>query len=368
MKRISNLVGALALFAWTALGALAWWQATGHWTLVVQEGERPDESAAARELALLDEKVVGLATDVHALAEQLEKNLGVLDERGEERARGVRAALDERAEALARELAAQAQRIAALGDELRQGQDARAQDPNLAPEPAALDAAPEVAPESFVAQESTAPPVSSATPDGAGAPEPATRASFLAFRLPSDDFRFDERRTWTVVPALSRVGFDAKSTLHDFSGTTSEVSGSVSVELAHAERAPKAQVAAEAASLKTGEDGRDESMRDDLAAADHPRIEFELASFAPERVDAAAGKVTGRAHGRLRIRGVEREVELEVALALDDAHRLSIDGELELALPDYGVPVPSKLGLIRMEERVRVWLALRARLEPKERE
>jgi polyisoprenoid-binding protein YceI len=67
----------------------------------------------------------------------------------------------------------------------------------------------------------------------------------------------------------------------------------------------------------------------------------------------------------MTIRGVEREVAMPVRMVLDDAHRLSVEGELDLKLSDYGVPVPSKLGVVKMKDQVRVWIALRARLDPR---
>lgn len=363
-KRILSWVGLLALLAWTGGGAFAWWRAKSHWTVVVREGE-PDAQARELELALQRERLDSLAGDLRALAALLERNLPLLDEESERRAGELRASFAqeiaplrarlERSQASDEALLARLTALErglegalALGLGTRSGEQEGA---------AALLAASAAPTEPLAAD-----PIEIAPPEPV-AKEPAARASFLAFRLPSDDYRFDERRSWTIVPALSRVGFDAESTLHDFSGTSSQVSGGIEVELAHPERAPAAEVRVSAGSLVTGEEGRDEGLRENLDVEHHGELRFELESFEPERIDAAAGRVDGRAHGRMLIRGVEREVELPVVLRLDDAHRLSIDGELQLSLPDYGVPVPKKLGVIRMKDEVRVWIALRARLD-----
>jgi polyisoprenoid-binding protein YceI len=358
MKRILAWIGALALVAFGAGGALAWWQAKGHWTLVVQEGE-PAPSPVDEHVQLLDERVQTLATDLRALTQQLETNLGVLDERGEERAQEASAQRERQVAGLREELAKLSGRAAGLEAGLA-GLQAQLRDREEAE--AALAAAPAPMVEPAAEPEPSEPEPAATEPE----PEPPPRrASFLAFELPSDDFSPDERRTWTVVPALSRVGFDGTSTLHDFSGTTSDVAGELSVALEHPGEQPAASIRVVAGSLKTGEEGRDEGMYEHLDVEDHPDLRFELAAFEPERVDLAAGAVDGLARGRMTIRGVERELELPVKLRLDDAHRLSIEGEVELALPDYEVPIPSKLGLIKMGETVRVWIALRARLEPR---
>jgi polyisoprenoid-binding protein YceI len=78
-------------------------------------------------------------------------------------------------------------------------------------------------------------------------------------------------------------------------------------------------------------------------------------------VDVAARSVEGRVRGRMSIHGTEREIELAVRGHLDEARRLVVEGELPLLLSDYGVEAPSKLGLISMEDQVRVWIHLRAR-------
>lgn len=353
-RRLLSWIGLLALLLWTTAGAVAWRQAKTHWSIVVREGE-PQSDLRLESDALQREALAALSGDVRALATLLEKNLGLLDEQDERRARELRASFAQELEPLRGRIEraqascdAIAQRLELLECSLAAGRvpptgsEASAELASLAPSVEELPQAPPL-------QE----------------PEPPPRPSFLAFRLPSDDYRFDERRTWTIVPALSRAGFDAESTLHDFSGQSSQVSGELSVDLSRPGSAPAGTVRVLAKTLVTGEEGRDEGLREGLDVEHHAELGFDLARFEPRRVDAVARRVEGLAHGRMSIRGVEREVELAVKLGLDDANRLTIEGELELALPDYGVPVPSKLGLIRMQERVRAWFVLRARLEPR---
>jgi hypothetical protein len=57
---------------------------------------------------------------------------------------------------------------------------------------------------------------------------------------------------------------------------------------------------------------------------------------------------------------------MPVRLAVDASRRLVIEGEMALRLTDHGIEVPSKLGLISMQDEVKVWIALRARPLAKE--
>ncbi|MFM7296639.1 MAG: hypothetical protein ACKO4Q_05380, partial [Planctomycetota bacterium] len=91
-------------------------------------------------------------------------------------------------------------------------------------------------------------------------PPPADTAKkgFLSFKVPEKGFRFDARQRLAIVPSLSRAGFDAKSTLHDFSGVTQKVEGELVVDLSKPGDAPKGRISVESASLDTGLADRDE--------------------------------------------------------------------------------------------------------------
>jgi hypothetical protein len=58
---------------------------------------------------------------------------------------------------------------------------------------------------------------------------------------------------------------------------------------------------------------------------------------------------------------VTRDVRVEVTAHTDESRRLVVEGETPLSLGDFGAPVPSKLGVISMDDEVRVWVSLRLR-------
>jgi polyisoprenoid-binding protein YceI len=196
------------------------------------------------------------------------------------------------------------------------------------------------------------------TPASAAAPR---KKSFLRFELPSDSFAFDRRARLALIPSLSRVGFDAKSTLHDFSGATAKVAGELTANLAAPDRDVAGRIEVDAASLSTDLDARDEAMREHLATKEHPTILFEWTGFRSELVDSAEQRVKGVALGKLTIRGVTREVEMAVAVSVDASKRVVIEGALPIKLSDFSVPIPSQLGVIGVEDTIKVWIALRAR-------
>jgi polyisoprenoid-binding protein YceI len=212
---------------------------------------------------------------------------------------------------------------------------------------------PVVAPVGGPASASGSPPAASTAPT----------KGFLTFDLPSRGLSFSGPQHYRILPSLSRVGFDAKSTLHDFTGVTSKLQGDLFADLAATTPVWRGRVSCDAATLNTGVEGRDEGLRDHLATARHPRIEFELKEFvaAPGGVDVDKRRVKGVVSGQMTIRGKTRPLSMPVEISVDESQRLVIAGQTTLALTDYGVPVPSQLGLISMQDQVKVWISLRAR-------
>lgn len=205
------------------------------------------------------------------------------------------------------------------------------------------------------------PAVSAPAPRADAATSSAPRKSFLSFQLPSDAFDFERTLRLEIVPSLSRVGFDATSTLHDFSGTTSEVAGELTACLARPAEECRGEIRVQAAALVTGEAERDAEMRKALDVAAAPSLRFVWEAFALESLDAGAQRLTGTARGQLTIRGTTRPFALPVRVSVDASSRVVIEGEGPLSLADFGVETPSKLGLIKVADEVRIWIALRAR-------
>jgi polyisoprenoid-binding protein YceI len=369
-SKLLQWIGVLAVLALVA-GSLVALAVVGQRTHVtVQE----DEGAARGPdpLELLRADVTQLSADLAALTEGVGGQLQALHDslaeneraRGEAEAAEIAALRREMHELQARleravrdEGAARARldrALTAIGSRL----DALAAGPSSVPavevpplEIAAEDAAPaEVEPE-------PAPPGPIPEP----APKEAPSKGFLTFKLPSQTFAFDKRQRWSILPSLSRVGFDARSTLHAFSGSTQEVEGELVANLARPEDGCSGKVTVDAASLDSGEAARDEDMRAALDVRGHPELTFEWTGFRTDSSDAAAMKTTGTALGKLTIHGTTKELEMPVRLSVDSSRRVAVEGEVEIQMSAYGVAPPRKLGVLTVEDTVEIWIALRAR-------
>lgn len=358
----------LAWFGLLALVALGLGTAAGlailhdRVRIVVQADGTPD--AAALATAQLRDEVGQVQRDLRALADAFAAGVQHLA-----------AGQDEGAAAQAATLRAQLQKMQAVHEQMSAGVQGLVDGQQALR--AALD---EVATraltgasESAVAQPSDAaptlpPPTASAaptdgiepTPTATDAP-PARRRSAFAFSLPSQSLRFDARQRFELLPSLSRVGFDAKSTLHDFTGVTSKLSGTVTLNLSAPGTECRGAIRVDAAALDTGLAGRNDAMRDHLATAQHGEIVFAFESMTDVTVDAKALRTLGTVHGKLTIRGQTHDLAMPVRLHVDDSRRVHAEGEAKVLLSAYGVPVPSQLGMIKMEDEVKIWIALQAR-------
>ncbi len=353
-RKLLQVCGALALVLWTGGGLVAWKMAKDQVRVTLSTGT---EVPAQKDdpVALLRDEVGTLGRDVQTLHEATRKGLEGL-------AAGLGEDADHRDRALEAAVTRLATAITAL--EARVAGQERAMTRSLAElhtvaesRPAQVAAAPGVEEQHPVAAQPGSMPAS--VPPSP--PTPRKKRSFLAFDLAANEFRFDQRQRYEILPSLSRVGFDAKSTLHDFTGVSSAVSGTVVADLAHPETNPEGRIVVEAKTLVSGLEGRDAAMREHLATDQHATIRFELETFTADRIDAGKLSVAGKATGRLTIRGKTQPLTLPVTLTIDEARRLCIEGEAPLRLPEFGIEVPSKLGLIKMDDQVRIWLALRLR-------
>jgi polyisoprenoid-binding protein YceI len=151
------------------------------------------------------------------------------------------------------------------------------------------------------------------------------------------------------------LSFDGHATTGAFTGTSSRVTGALTVESEL--RMSRGWVELEAASLRTGNDLRDHDMRKSLEVEKYPAIRFVVdAVELPDGLmrgavrDTIGGSVTGRftIHGVTRVRRVPVSVS-----SIGDTLRVRSDFDLDLA--DYGIGGLSKMfGLLRMERVIQI--------------
>jgi polyisoprenoid-binding protein YceI len=108
------------------------------------------------------------------------------------------------------------------------------------------------------------------------------------------------------------------------------------------------EIAIPAATLSSPKDGLDKNMHKALKVQEHADITFRLVRLEP----LAAGAF--KAHGVLRIAGVEREVALDLKTERREA-TLVVKGELALLMTDYGIKPPTAmLGMLKTDPKVTV--------------
>jgi hypothetical protein len=110
------------------------------------------------------------------------------------------------------------------------------------------------------------------------------------------------------------------------------------------------EIAIPAASLTSPKEGIDKNMHKALKVAEFPEITFSLVRL--ERSPGAADLLRGI--GTLQIAGISRDVVLNLA-ATQNGGAITVKGELQLLMTDYGVTPPKALmGMLKTDPRVTV--------------
>lgn len=154
----------------------------------------------------------------------------------------------------------------------------------------------------------------------------------------------------------SRAGFDADSTLHEFSGETQQVQAWVHADLSRLGETAGGEVWFLIKDLSTGKDDRDENMRGDLDAEHFPRIRFQLAGLTGSLT--ATGAATLEASGSFSIHGVERPRAFPVTLERLSSGGLQVRGDLRFLQTEHGIEPHSTFGLVKVHDEVKVWFDL----------
>ena len=157
----------------------------------------------------------------------------------------------------------------------------------------------------------------------------------------------------------ARVSLAGTSNIHPFTASTTDVRMSRLV-LAPADgdrlqSATKAggveafEIAIKAASLASSKDGLDKNMHKALKASEHPDITFKLS-----RLEAGASASTLKAVGLLKIAGVEKEVALDLKIAVNTT-AVTVSGEYSLLMTDFGIKPPTAmLGMAKADNKITV--------------
>jgi polyisoprenoid-binding protein YceI len=170
--------------------------------------------------------------------------------------------------------------------------------------------------------------------------------------------------TWPAPNAVLQSGtlsFTGHSTLGDFVGTTTAVSGGVTgnAELANA----RGWVEVPITTLSTGNGLRDRDLRAAMDVAKYPTMRFELAGVTVGS-PAASDTVTGALRGALTIHGVTRDVTIPATL-IAAADTIDVSGAFPVDLADYRVDGLTRLfGALRVRRNIEVRFHVRFEATP----
>jgi polyisoprenoid-binding protein YceI len=162
---------------------------------------------------------------------------------------------------------------------------------------------------------------------------------------------------WTVptshsVPSATlcegRLSFGGRTTLGDFTGTTTTVRGEMTggSDLT----ALRGWVEAPVKTLVTGSGSRDKQLNQSMESEKYPTVRFELTGVTPkaEHGDTALVEL----QGKFRIHGVERAVALPAMVVLG-ASAIHLRSATPLSLRDYRIGGLTKaFGILRMDEAI----------------
>ncbi|NOT06704.1 MAG: YceI family protein [Gemmatimonadales bacterium] len=161
--------------------------------------------------------------------------------------------------------------------------------------------------------------------------------------------------TWPDAPvARGTLSFDGKSTLGDFTGTTTQVRGAMAGGAALHE--VRGWVEAPVKTLATGNDRRDRDLNKSMESAVYPTIRFELLGVTPDwqRGDSA-GVVL---NGNFVIHGVSRPEKIK-ALLFRGPGGIHLTASTPMNLKNYKIGGLGKmLGILKMNPDIVVHVDL----------
>jgi polyisoprenoid-binding protein YceI len=164
-----------------------------------------------------------------------------------------------------------------------------------------------------------------------------------------------------IVPALSRVWIEARSTLHPIRTETSGLEGWMDLELGKGGRlelaaAPEAHLELRVDRLTSGNPFEDRELRRRIDARRFPTIAGDLTSM-----EATGEDGRYRVAGDVTFRGVTRPYEDEMTVKATDG-AVVLAGEKTFDVRDFGME-PPRILLLKVEPHVSVKVAITAEKE-----
>ena len=142
---------------------------------------------------------------------------------------------------------------------------------------------------------------------------------------------------YELVPAQSRVWFDASATMGRFQGVALQVSGWADVSDTMSYGGTRGQIDVGAGSFRTGVALRNQHLRNEMEVERHPFVRFVLEGAAP----GDAGVLVLR--GRLVVKDRSTPVTIRARTTRADGE-VVLDGELPTKFTELGMRPPTRMG------------------------
>ncbi|MDB4991462.1 MAG: hypothetical protein JWN04_6640 [Myxococcaceae bacterium] len=146
----------------------------------------------------------------------------------------------------------------------------------------------------------------------------------------------------------SSVQFVSDAPLERFTGKTTKLSGTITVDPAHAEHG-KADIEAEAGSIKTNVTLRDEHLASEswLDAKRYPEAHFVITKIVGAKALKPNDLTEVTVHGRFTLHGVTRDVVAKTKIRFSPGSKpsLRVQSSFTVHLEDYQISIPKLVSL-----------------------
>lgn len=163
----------------------------------------------------------------------------------------------------------------------------------------------------------------------------------------------------TIQPGSS-IRLEGNSTIHEYSATTSKLSGSVVVDsflfvegkMSGSQIVQFVEINIPVRSLLSGNESLDDNLYDALNADDFPDIIYRSTGdtlLSQPKRDSLVLRTTGK----LAVAGKENIIEMNGTLTIHPNRTISVKGSKELMMTDFGIEPPSMmLGVLKTDDKV----------------
>jgi polyisoprenoid-binding protein YceI len=162
-------------------------------------------------------------------------------------------------------------------------------------------------------------------------------------------FCFSVNAQYTLNSNTSNMYIDGTSSLHDWTETVEDMSGSLNVDLADnaIAKVKMLSISIPVSSIKSGKSGMDKNTYVALNSKDYPNIKFALKSY-------AKGKNSLTLTGNLTISGTTKLVKIKSVYEVK-SNSIEVEGKHTFKMSEFGVEPPTAMmGTIKTGDEITI--------------